>query len=180
MNTTKTIDVDFDLTFADLYKATLAISIYVLRYLIWGIAIIAALWAICFAAGSMHYSWSYNADALAQWLMTFVIGAVPTALILIPVVAFVRVKQMLRAEGSDGKRHYVFSEAGIKIESQVANADVKWEAYRQVRETRKYFLLYAAPGFANVVPKSCFSDPDSIADFRSLVRARVRKFKLRQ
>ena len=43
MNTTKTIDVDFDLTFADLYKATLAISIYVLRYLIWGIAIIAAL-----------------------------------------------------------------------------------------------------------------------------------------
>lgn len=180
MNSGKTIDVAVDLTFGDLYKATLGISIYFLRYLIGGIALIAVAWAVCFAASASHSSWSDNADALSQWLFPLVVGAVPTALILIPIVPLFRVKQLLRAEGMDGKRHYVFSDEGIRIESRLANADVKWPAYRQVRETRQYFLLYAAPGFANIVPKRNFSGDAAVAEFRSLVRTKVKKFSLRK
>src|SRR5260370_19928307 len=179
MDTANLIEVDVDLTFGDLYRATLGMSIYVLRFLIGAIVIATALWLIFFVSGSLGYPWSPDAGAIAQWLFPFVIGAIPTALILIPLVPLFRVKKLLRVEGMDGKRHYVFSDEGIRVESRLANADAKWAAYLQARETRRYFLLYAAPGFANVVPKRFFSTDASIAAFRSLVRGLVRKFKLR-
>lgn len=180
MNTLKTIEVDFDLTFGELYRATLSIMLYVLRYLVLGIVALGTIYAVCSIVGSKLYSWSPDAGALADLLFPFVIGSVPTALIFIPVVAFVRAKQMLRSEGGHGRRHYVFSEEGIEVESNVASAKVKWAAYMQVRETGQYFLLYAAPGFANVVPKRHFPNPDTISAFRAIVRRQARKFRLKQ
>jgi hypothetical protein len=179
MSTVNPIEVDVDLTFGDFYKANLGMSLYFLRYLIGAVAIAALLWASCLAVSLSRYAWSDNADSLAQWLFPLVVGAVPTVLILVPTVSFIRAKQMLRPERDDGKRQYLFSEEGIKVQARLANADVKWEAFRQVRETRRYFLLFAAPGFANVVPKRCFPSDTSVSEFRSLVRRQVRKFKLR-
>jgi hypothetical protein len=119
------------------------------------------------------------AETIEAWTLPLVMGGIPTLIILVPLVAFVRSWRMLRAVGMDGKRHYVFSGDGILIRSRLASADVKWEAYLEVRETRRYFLLYAAPGFANVLPKHCFIDQASVAEFRSLVRTHARKFRLR-
>jgi len=178
MSTVNPIEVDVDLTLGDFYKANLGMSLYFLRYLIAAVTMAAVLWAICLAASFSRYAWRDNADALAQWLFQVVVVAVPTVLILVPTVPLIRAKQMLRPGRDDGKRHYVFSEDEIKVESLLASAEVKWEAFRQVRETRQYFLLYAAPGFANVVPKRCFPSDTSIGEFRSLVRRHVRKFKL--
>ena len=180
MNTLKSIEVDFDLTFGELYRATLSIMLYVLRYLVVGVAALGAVYAVCLIIGSQRYSWSSDADALAEWLFPFMIGSVPTVLILIPIVVLVRTKQVLRVEGGHGKRCYVFSEEEIAITSGVASAKVKWDAYMQVRETSRYFLLYAAPGFANVVPKRYFPTQDDVAELRAIVRKKVRKFKLRQ
>ena len=179
MSTLKPTEVDVDLTLGDFYKANLGMSLYFLRYLIGAVAIAAALWATCLAVGFSRNAWSDNADSLAQWLFPVVVGAIPTVLVLVPTVPLIRAKQMLRSGRDDGKRHFVFSEDEIKVESRLASAEVKWEAFRQVRETRQYFLLYAAPGFANVVPKRCFPSDTSIAEFRSLVRGHVRKYKLR-
>ena len=175
----KTIELDVDMTSGDLYKGTLAASIHMLRHLIRAVCIVVALWALCFVAGSLRNALSGEADALAQWLFPLVVGSVPTALILIPAVPFIRVKRMLRTEGMDGKRHYVFSEDGIQIESQIANGFAKWAAYVRATETRKYFLLFAAPGFANILPKRCFLNESAIADFRSLVRTHISKTRLR-
>ena len=180
MSLAKTIEVNFDMTFADLYKGTLAASIYVFRYLIRAICVLVALWAACIAVGALHNDLSDSADALAQWLFPFVVGSVPTALILIPAVPFVRVRKMLRTEGVKGYRRYIFSEDGVQIESNVANASAKWAAYIQIRETRKYFFLFAAPGFANILPKRCFLDESAIAEFRSLVRSHVQRAHLHQ
>jgi hypothetical protein len=179
MNTATTIDVEVDLTFSDVYNASLRLVVYVLRYLIAAIAIVAVLWAICFLAARLSSSWSSSAMAFEGLLFPLFIGGFPTALILIPLVTLVRVKRMLRIEGTHVKRHYVFSEDGIKIESPLANADVKWAAYLQVRETGRYFLLCSAPGFANIIPKRCFMNAASVGEFRSLVRRHARKFKLR-
>jgi hypothetical protein len=180
MSLAKTIEVSFDMTFADLYKGTLATSIYVLRYLIRAVCVMVALWAVCLVVGSLRSGLSGDADALAQWLFPFVVGSVPTVLIFIPAVPFVRVRKMLRTEGVKGNRRYIFSDDGVQIESKVANASAKWAAYVQIRETRQYFLLFAAPGFANILPKRCFLNESAIAEFRSLVRGHVRRAQLRQ
>jgi hypothetical protein len=180
MNTAKTIEVSFDMNFGDLYKGTLAASIYVLRYLIRAVLVVGALYVFCFAAGSIRNPWRCNADAVAGWLLPYLIGIVPTTLILVPLIPFVRLRRMVRTPGMEGKRIYIFSDDGIRFESELGTTTVKWEAYGQVRETRNYFLLFATPGFANILPKRYFSNKDQINDFRSLVRDHLRKFKLRR
>jgi len=179
MDPAKTIVVSVDLNFGELYKATIRIMAYVLRYLIGTVAFLAMVYVFCLLIEAAQISWSLNAGTLSQWLFPVVIGAVPTTLVMIPLVALDRTKKVLRAEGEDGKRRYTFSSEGVKIESRLATADVKWLAFRQIRESRNYFLLYSAPGFANVLPKRCFSDKASLEELRSLVRANVKKFKLR-
>jgi len=180
MDTRKLIVVDVNLSFGDLYKATLRMSVYALRYLLGAIVLLALLYVMCLFAGKAGTSWSADADALGQWLFPLLVGAIPTAVIMIPLVAFIRIKMLLRTEGADGKRRYTFSDEGIRIESRLANAEVKWLAFRQVRESRNYFLLYIAMGLANVLPKRFFPDQASVQEFRSLVRAHVRKAKLRR
>src|SRR5215472_12536550 len=97
---------------------------YNLRYLIGTVAFSAVLYVLCLVIEATEVSWSANADALSQWLSLFVIGAVPTTLVMIPLVALVRTKRVFRAEGEDGKRRYSFSGEEVKIESQLAKADV--------------------------------------------------------
>ena len=178
MGTDERIVIDVDLSFGDLYKATLRISAYVLRYLIGAVALLLFLFVICAAARFGHASWSVTADTMVQLLYPVVIGAVPTTAIMIPLVAFVRARTYLRTTGDDGKRRYSFSSDAVKIESRLANAEVKWPAYTQVRESGGYFLMYSAPGFANVLPKRNFPDRTSLEGFRALVRANVQKFTL--
>ena len=173
------IEVDVDLGLRELFRASLSIMIYNLRYLIGGVAILAAIYVASVLAASSDTAAAGIAEAIESLTLPLLLGGLPTVVILIPVFAFVRSRQVLKAEGMDGKRHYVFSDAGIAVQSRLASAEVKWEAYSQVRETRHYFLLYAAPGFANVISKRSFANQSSIAAFRSLVRAHARKVKLR-
>jgi hypothetical protein len=179
MDTRKLMVVDVNLGFGDLYKATLRMSVYALRYLLGAIVLLALLYVMCLVAGRAQTSWSTDADALGQGIFPLLVGAVPTAIIMIPLVAFIRVRMLLRSEGADGNRRYTFSDEGMRIESRLANAEVKWLAFRQVRESRNYFLLYIAMGLANVLPKRCFANEGDINSFRSLVRQQVPKVKLR-
>jgi hypothetical protein len=178
MDTDKPIVVDVDLGFGDLYKATLRISVYVLRYLVGAVALLVLLYGISLIVGSGRTSWGISADALAQWLYPVLVGAVPTTIVMIPLMAFLRARMFLRAAGGDGKRRYSFSRDVVKIESRLANAEVKWPAFLQVRESRNCFLMYSAPGLANILPKRFFPDRASMEEFRSLVRANVRRAKL--
>jgi hypothetical protein len=172
--------IDADLSFLDFYRATLRMSVHVLRYLIGAIVCGLALYILCLIAESMHSSWSIQAEAIGQWISPLLVGAVPTAIVLIPLVAFVRVKMLLRGEGVDGKRRYTFSNEGVRIETRLANGQAKWLAFRQVRESKRYFLLYSAPGLAHVIPKRYFHDNTSMEEFRSLLRAHIKKAKLRK
>ena len=178
MDTSKPMVVDVDLSFGDLYKATLRISIYTLRYLLGTVSLLLLLYSICLVSAGGQTSWSINADAVAQWLYPMLIGAVPTTVVMIPLITLIRVGMFWRAAGGDGKRRYCFSVDAVKIESRLANAEVKWPAFLQVREIGNYFLMYSAPGFANILPKRSFPDKASLEELRSLVRANVKKFKL--
>jgi hypothetical protein len=179
MDIRKPIVVDFDLSFGELYAATLRILIYVLRYLFLAIALLGLLYGICLVlAGAKSSSWDANANPLAEWLSPVLIGAVPTLIVMIPLVTLVRAKMFLRKTG-DGKRRYEFSSEVVKIETPLAKAEAKWSAFAKARESGNYFFLYVVPGFANVIPKRTFTDQGSLEEFRALVRAKVPKAKLR-
>jgi hypothetical protein len=178
MDLAKTIVVNVDLSLGELYRATIRIMAYALRYLIGAGAFLAVVYVLCLVIEATQPSWNSNAVGLGQWLFPVVIAGVPTMLVMIPIVALMQTRKVLRAEGEDGKRRYTFSGEGVKIESRLANADVKWLAFKQIRESRNYFLLYSALGFASVLPKRCFPDLASMESFRSLVRTNVKKAAL--
>src|SRR5262249_17399123 len=115
MDTSKPMVVDVDLSFGDLYKATLRISIYTLRYLLATVSLLLLLYSICLVSAGGQTSWSINADAVAQWLYPMLIGAVPTTVVMIPLITLIRVGMFWRAAGGDGKRRYCFSVDAVKI-----------------------------------------------------------------
>jgi hypothetical protein len=180
MNSHQIIEVDVDLSLGDLYKASVGTTAHFLRYIIGTLAILSALSLLFFIYGSLDMPWGNVTESINLWLLPVLVGGVLPILLLLPIVPYFRARQVLRAEGAKAKRRYVFSQEGFKVESPLASANVNWAACRQVRETRRYFLLYAAPGFASVVPKRCFASDSLLVAFRSLVREQVKKFKLRK
>jgi hypothetical protein len=68
---------------------------------------------------------------------------------------------------------YIFSASGVLAESYAGRSDLKWTAYRRIRETSKYLLLYTSPRVAGTLPKRCFASENDIRFFRELVRASV-------
>jgi len=79
-----------------------------------------------------------------------------------------------------GPTRWTFSETGIKTDGPTAHAELQWNSFLQVRETREQFLLYPQKHLAKVIPKRCFSSEIEIDRFRELVRRRVPTASSRQ
>jgi len=63
--------------------------------------------------------------------------------------------------------------------AQTANSDVtiKWPAFINFRETRKFFLIYASKHSCCLIPKRAFMDESQVKEFRELLD---RKFSQRR
>ena len=66
------------------------------------------------------------------------------------------------------------SDDGIHIQSSVASADIRWEAFLKYREGKKVFLLYVQKGQAQFIPKRVLSEVE-IIELRTLIGAHVKK-----
>jgi len=179
MSSSENIELQVDLRFGELYRATLLMAIRGLRYL-W-IALVALV--VLYAAGIL-YIWlvgplNESVFGIEQWVATVLVGGVPTAILLTPIVIYIRARQFFRAEAGSLTRRYVFSSSGIDVQSPQVSAQVQWSAVREVRENRKFFFLYLLPTMANVLPKRCFASDATLNDFRTTIRANVKKTRLR-
>jgi len=67
-----------------------------------------------------------------------------------------------------------FSDEGIHVETPVASADIRWEAFIKFREDRKVLLLYVQKGQAQFIPKRVLNEPQ-LAELRELIMAHVKK-----
>ena len=178
MNSEKPIEVNVDLPLRDLYRASISIIAYALRYVTAFVILVTAACLFCLLYTSLGFPRNEWVDSIGETLLPFLV-TVPIVVLAIFVVPYFRARNMLRAEGMNGRRRYIFSTEEVTVESPLANAIVKWPAYRRVQETSSYFLLYSASNFANVIPKRCFGSKADISSFRSLVRQQVPKVKLR-
>ena len=73
---------------------------------------------------------------------------------------------------------YLFSSAGLYVETSVAKADLQWRAIQQAVETKSAFLLFPSVNVAHTLPKRCFADAADVAAFRQLLLANVPKAQL--
>jgi hypothetical protein len=178
MNSPEALEVKVDLRMGELYWAMLVMAAYLFRYLLGAIAVLTAVCLACLLYGTYQSPMSDTAQDIGLLLLPFVEGAGPAAIILIPLIMFIRTRQVFRSEALSPVRHYAFSGSGIDVKSQHINAQVQWIAVRQVRETRRFFFLYLAPQMANVLPKRCFPDGAALTAFRAMIRANVKETKL--
>jgi len=171
------IELNVDLPFRDLFWAMFRMSLLAVRYLLGLVGLAFVVYLLAQLYQLLPLPQSELAEYLGSLLQPFVIGS-SIIVVLIPSLAAVRTRRVLRAEGMHGRRHYVFTPEEILIESPLANATVKWPAYIRAKETRSLFLLYSAANFASVLPKRCFTNGTDIAAFRDLVRQKIAKSAL--
>ncbi len=180
MNTSQKIDIEFDLTFWETYRAIFRMVLFALRHLILLIGLAVLTFLVCLFIYNSNSSWRGGAEAVAAWIYPFLIGAVPTLVVLIPIMALVRVWMVRRTPGISGKRRYSFSDDGVKIEFEAAKSELTWPFYTRIKETKAFFLLYVTGSFCNIIPKKAFLDQAQLESFRSLVRARAKKYSLQK
>ena len=172
------VEVNFELPFWELFRASLLVVAYTLRYIIGALVV---LLVICVASLIVYNSdspWASWAGLLWNFLPPVLVGGWPTLILLAPIMTFVRSRAAFKRSGG-GSQRCVFSEDGIRVESSIGNADLKWKAFSRVRESRKFFFLYSTPNYAVLIPKRAFADKSAEAQLRSLIRTHVPKFKLR-
>ena len=179
MNSSMRIEVEFDLTFGETYRALLRMALFALRYLILLVGLAVLTFLGCLFIYNSNSYWRNTAEALDEWLYPLLIGAVPTLVLLIPLVTLVRVWMVRRTPSISGRRRYTFSDQGIKIEFGEATSDLKWPFYRRIKETTAFFPLYVTGSFCNIVPKRCFVDSAQLDSFRTLIRAHAQKYSLK-
>jgi hypothetical protein len=172
------IEVDVDLPFRDLFWAMVRISLSATRHLLVFLGLALAFCVLAELYQILPLPESQLAKDVAGTLWPLALGAL-FVIVFIPAIAAIRSRRVLRLEGNHGHRRYIFSPVGVSIQSPLASAEAKWPAYIRATETRSYFLLYSAPGFANVLPKRCFTNATEIAEFRGLVRQKIPKSTLR-
>jgi hypothetical protein len=180
MSSLPKVEIEFDLTFGEAYRAVFRMGLFALRYLILLVGLAVLTFLICLFVYNSNSFWRSGAEAVDMWLYPYLIGAVPTLIVLIPLVTLVRVWIIRRTPSVSGRRRYTFSDAGIKIEFDTATSELKWPFYTRIKETKAFFLLYVTGSFCNIVPKRCFIDSAQLESFRSLIRARAQKYSLKK
>lgn len=91
------------------------------------------------------------------------------------VVPRVRAKQLLNQSPlAQELRRYLFSDRGVRTESELSTAEYKWGAYVRIVETKRIFCFFQSPLFGVIIPKRCFSTPDEILLLRQILQAHFR------
>jgi len=131
---------------------------------------------------TLLYGWTHPAPKHDWFVMLQ--NSRPLQWVLVLPLLFVFVLPLLSAQkltSNERFKHgvsYVFSPAGIYVETSVAKADLQWRAILQVVETKTSFFLFPAANIAHTLPKRCLADSDDIRALRELLRTNVTKAKL--
>ncbi|HXU80296.1 MAG TPA: YcxB family protein [Polyangia bacterium] len=99
-------------------------------------------------------------------------AAFAAVLFYVPRLNARRLLQSLVRAG-DARVFYRFDAEGVTIRASGATASFAYRTIQRVQETSTAFLLYTAPGVANIVPKRAFT-PADVERVRALVTPQVK------
>ena len=172
------IRVFVKLEFWDAYRAAVVLTTRQFRTILIIFGIIGTLMFAVFVLSVFHprpgrdwYEISRNAKPL--------LSAFGILVLFVFILPLITAKKVVSDERVRSGVRYRFSSAGIHVESSVATADLLWAAFRQAIETRSAFLLLPNATVAHILPQRFFESVSDVAAMRELLRANVRKTKLR-
>ena len=166
------IAIQVQLTFWEVYWASVAITARQLRKLIWIWAIMASLFALVFVLGWLHPNPKPDYYRMVQ-------DSKPLLCVFLIPVFLVFVSPWLAARKSFRDSRFVhptvfrFDENGIRIESSVGTSDLNWTIFTGSQETSRSFVLYITQMQTRIIPKRCLADEAELRRFRDLIRQHI-------
>jgi hypothetical protein len=113
---------------------------------------------------------------LEQVLGTFLVSLFVALIILQMIMPYIIHRRIYsRNPRLYGKRTVTFDDQGLTSDSDIAHVEIKWSSFEKFRETQNLFLIYQTKDVAGITPKRAFPSPEAVAQFRSLLVAKVRQ-----
>jgi hypothetical protein len=169
------IQINFKLTEKEIYKSLVdtANSRLITKVLRWsGFALMGLM---------LFYIANQMANATFEWSMTTVFPLLLGGyLFFLPeITGKMQAPNLIKTKNPFSEPVRVkMDHDGFRITGNSFNVKIEWNQFREVIETKDFYLLKATEGTANVLPKRAFADADHAA-FLSLVRrANIPKIKL--
>jgi len=78
------------------------------------------------------------------------------------------------SSGTRGMNLFVFSEKGVDVRREHFEAHYDWPAIQRAKQSAHLLILYINPHSAIILPRRCFSNPQQLADFRTLLTSQMR------
>lgn len=135
--------ISYQITRRDVVEACIAMArkVYWFVFGLW--LVLAALFAWMNGTEVRH------ASALQRLYMLLPLGICGVVFLLMAWISpHYRARRVILREVT-----WTFSNDGVRLESNVSKADLRWEAFLKYRETPKLFLLFVQKGMAQFIPK---------------------------
>jgi hypothetical protein len=165
-----TFSVEINLETMDMYRFSLTTLFRRFRWFL--IAVVALLIVVSLNIIAGQWDWSWQ-NLLGPAFLVLI----PYAFLVSPY--FASRKYLRKNPNLTGPFTYIFSDQGIEISGPHSQGRLTWEAIIEVRETPTQFLLYPQTAIADIIPKRFLPNVDQQATLRALLRAHVKKVKLR-
>jgi len=74
---------------------------------------------------------------------------------------------------------YSISDDLVTLQSATARSEMRWTTFLKAQETADLFLLYVRKGIAHPIPKRAFTSAEELSEFRELLRRHVKTVSFR-
>ena len=165
--------VEVKLETMDMYRLSLTTVLRRFRWFIVLMMLVAVGLIVSFASQDLRWEWSWQNIFGPLFVFVFM----PYVFFVAPY--FSSRKYLRKNPSLSGPFSYTFSESGIDVSRPNSQGHLNWQGIIEARETSAQFLLYPQTAIAHVIPKRFLSSAEQQAALRDLVRAHVKKARLR-
>src|SRR5215470_15406352 len=166
------ISVNVDLRCWELYRVSLFLTLRVFRFFLIPVLVLGLIFVVLFAFILFNPAPDHTFGQLVDSFgaSPYVVLGMAALLAGSPLISARRASSNPRVR--DGIR-FVFSDAGVEIQTSVSNSNLAWQAFTRAAETSGFLLLFVSNNLAHIVPKRCLADEATVSSLRELIRRHI-------
>jgi hypothetical protein len=131
--------------------------------IVWLIIIVPTIWLTMFGAGANPFEAKSNDPLIVMSLF----GILP---ILMTISLYFGVwRQAVKTAEITERTIFIFSDQGLKTETETYSSNMKWNRFSKVKETKTDFIFYPQENVFFVIPKRFYQNSIQIDTFKRLV-----------
>jgi len=93
--------------------------------------------------------------------------------VFMPLSTMLNIYTYRRRNPSVGTQTWELTPERYSVSGSLFNTTLKWGAFINARETKRFFLLYISPRWAHFVPKSAIGSQAELSAIRALIRQKL-------